>query len=238
MKWLKRILIGIVVLILVAGIGFFAWTRLARYEAVAPIAPVSTQTIASKWLTYEPARPNGDGIIIYPGGLVDAAAYGILAKQFADRGVFAVVLVMPLDLAVFSPNAARDAIAAFPNVKRWAIAGHSLGGSMAAQYLSTQNDPRIIGLAFWASYAPSGVVLSDKSFRVVSIYGSHDQVLRISTDAERLAGLSASTKIVRIEGGNHSMFGNYGQQKGDGTLDVPFADAQRQIVDATMMLYQ
>jgi hypothetical protein len=34
------------------------------------------------------------------------------------------------------------------------------------------------------------------------------------------------------------MFGNYGQQKGDGTLDVPFADAQRQIVDATMMLYQ
>ena len=98
-------------------------------------------------------------------------AYGPLAQDIAGHGYLVVITPMPFNLAVFGIGAADGVIAAHPEVTTWAMAGHSLGGSMAAQYVSGNPDA-IRGLAFWAAYAATDLSALDLS--VVSIYGSLD----------------------------------------------------------------
>ncbi len=178
-------------------------------------------------------------MIIYPGGLVDPAAYATLAQAFADRGVTTVIVPMPLDLAVFGVNSAGAVIAAYPEVERWAIAGHSLGGSMAAQYAASNaaQQPKLKGLALWAAYAPGGVDLSNSGLKVVSMYGSNDGVMKLRDEATLLKGLPAGTPLVVIEGGNHSGFGSYGPQQGDGDAAIPQEEQRQQVVDATLQVF-
>src|SRR5512143_918573 len=147
--------IALVALLLVATIGFLAWTRLARYPAF-PEATALAQTAQTPqgWYVFQPAQPSDTGFIFYPGGLVDPAAYAPLMKQLSDQGIMTVIVPMPLDLAVFGVNKANDVIAAYPDIKQWIIGGHSLGGSMAAQY-AKDNASKLAGIAFMASY-PAG----------------------------------------------------------------------------------
>jgi pimeloyl-ACP methyl ester carboxylesterase len=190
------------------------------------------------WLVFEPEQPAERGFIFYPGGLVDAQAYAPLAKQLADRGVLTVIVPMPLDLAILNPNEANGVLDQFPQVRQWAIGGHSLGGAMAAQFLAAnpQLADRVSGLVLWG--ARSQADLSELPVKVVSIFGTRDGIApKDITNAMRLAGLPAGAKLVPVEGGNHSMFGDYGLQRGDNLLTIPLDQARNQIVDATMSVF-
>ncbi|HZW83554.1 MAG TPA: alpha/beta hydrolase, partial [Candidatus Deferrimicrobium sp.] len=63
----------------------------------------------------------------------------------AAQGYLTVIAPMLLNLAVFSENAANDVIASYPQVNSWAIGGHSLGGTIAAQFCY-DNPGKIKGL--------------------------------------------------------------------------------------------
>jgi pimeloyl-ACP methyl ester carboxylesterase len=233
MKLIKRIALILLGLIILAGAGFFAWTRLARYPATPQAAALITPDVHTDqgWYVFKPAHPANTGLIVYPGGLVDPAAYAPLARDIAARGITVVIVPMPLDLAVLGINNADAVIAAYPDVAHWALAGHSLGGSMAAQYIAghASNLGKIDGLAFWASYAPNGVDLSGLPLKVVSIYGSRDGVLqRDPSGKPSLHGLPPDVKLVVIEGGNHAGFGSYGAQNGDNPAALS-PDQQQQI---------
>ena len=81
------------------------------------------------------------------------------------------------------------------------------------------------GLILLAAY-PTGVI--DEP--VLTLYGSEDRVLNMKSYAEADSkGFwpEEKTEIV-IEGGNHAGFGDYGEQKGDGTASIT-ADEQQQI---------
>lgn len=239
-KWMKRGLLSLIVVLVIAAAGFVIWTRASRYPATAPAVGAPDQT-RQGWYVFTPAQADGTGLIIYPGGLVDPAAYAPLARAIAERGALVVITPMPLDLAVFGINSADAVIEAHPEVERWALAGHSLGGSMAAQYIAGHagNLGKIRGLALWASYAPDGVDLSALPIQAVSIYGSQDGVMRKGmTDRDRLKGLPADTPIVVVEGGNHAGFGAYGPQSGDAPAAVSAAEQQRQAAEATAQLLQ
>ena len=80
---------------------------------------------------------------------------------------------MPLSLAVFDPNAAQEVIAAHPEIQRWVIGGHLLGGTMAAQFAHA-HPGSVTGLVLWASYPPSSADLSRSGLRVLSIYATQD----------------------------------------------------------------
>lgn len=234
----KWIVVTVVVALAAAPLGFAAWTRIARYAAgpSASAALAGTEPTAQGWLAFSPEKPTGAGIIIYPGGLVDPAAYAPLAQQFAERGALAVIAPMPLDLAIFGLNQAGAIMAAYPEVTQWIVAGHSLGGSMAAQYLAAARDARVIGLALWASYAPDGADLSDSGLAVVSIFGSNDGVMRARDQADLLKGLPPETRLAVIEGGNHAGFGTYGPQQGDGPATITPEAQQEQAVALTLSL--
>ena len=240
MHIVKRILLILLVIVLLAFAGFTVW-------AYTPLGPMPEATAAlqsddevqvttSPWLTFTPtgAQP-ATGFIFYPGGRVDPSSYAPTARAIAAQGYLAVIVPMPFNLAVFNPDAAEAVIAAHPEVGLWTVGGHSLGGAMAANYVYTDPDA-VQGLALWAAYPAGNNSLADRQPAVVSIYGTVDGLTtQADIDASRSL-LPATARFVPIEGGNHAQMGWYGPQRGDGTASISREAQQAQLVDATVEL--
>jgi pimeloyl-ACP methyl ester carboxylesterase len=144
---------------------------------------------------------------------------------------------MPLNLAVFNPGAAAGVIAAHPEIKHWAVGGHSLGGSMAANFVFTHPDA-VDGLVLWASYPAASNNLSVTAVRVLSISGTLDGLSTPEKMAASRPLLPADTVWVPIAGANHAQFGWYGPQSGDNPATITREEQQQQIVQATISFLQ
>ena len=236
----KRLLwlIPLTLLILLV-VGFLAWTTLFAAapmpEAVQDVQ-ASTSLAGKNWLVFQPAGATAStGLILYPGGLVDARAYAPAARQIAEAGYLVVIVPMPFKLALFDAGRATEVMQAFPAIKQWALGGHSLGGAMAAQF-AYQHPDQVAGLALWAAYPAANNSLADRALRVVSIFGTRDGLATgAKIDASRPL-LPADTQFVAIEGGNHAQFGWYGKQSGDNDATISRAEQQSQVIAATVGL--
>ena len=169
------------------------------------------------------------GFIFYPGGKVEYTAYVPLMQACAERGVLCVLVQMPFNLAVFDVNAADGIQNEHPEIEEWYIGGHSLGGSMAASYLSKKSDS-YKGLILLGSY--STVDLSASKFDVLSVFGSEDKVMNRDKYDECKANLPGDFDEIIIEGGCHAYFGMYGAQNGDGVPTVSNAEQINITADA------
>ncbi len=234
-----RIFLGLIGLILVLFCaGFVVWGETPAQpmpEALATLKSDTQVTVtSSQWLVFTPASSvPTTGFIIYPGGRVDDRAYAPAAHQIAAQGYLVVIVPMPLNLAVFGVNAAHDVQAAYPQIRHWAIGGHSLGGAMAAAFAKT-HPGAVQGLALWAAYPASSDDLSHSMLHVVSIFGSQDGLATgEKMDASRPL-LPADTTWVQISGGDHAQFGWYGDQAGDNPASISRSDQQAQVVTATI----
>ncbi|MPM98930.1 hypothetical protein SDC9_146120 [bioreactor metagenome] len=181
------------------------------------------------WLVFKPADGKfNTGFIFYPGGRVDYRAYAPMAHQLAEQGFVVLIPRMPLNLAVFGIEKASEGIASEPTVKHWVIGGHSLGGSMAANYLF-KHPNQFEGLVFLASYPASSDDLSTYTGNVLSISGSLDGLATPDKIAASHPLLPKETRFVEIDGGNHAYFGWYGNQSGDNAASIS-REAQQTIV--------
>lgn len=125
---------------------------------------------------------------------------------------------MPFNLAVLDINAADGILEQYPDIEKWYIGGHSLGGAMASSYLSDNADS-FEGLVLLGAYSTEN--LSNTDLDVLSIYGSEDRVMnRKKYDANKGNLPNDFTEII-IDGGNHAGFGMYGAQDGDGESKIP-----------------
>ncbi len=168
-----------------------------------------------EYYIFEP-KAYDTGIIFYPGGKVDAVAYAPILKQLAYEGILCILCEMPYRLAVLDVNAA-DGLQERFDVDTWYMAGHSLGGSMAASYISKHSED-YAGLILLASH--STIDLSNTELNVLSIYGELDGVLNKKKYESNLSNLPNTYKEYMIQGGCHAYFGSYGVQKGDGTPTI------------------
>ena len=172
---------------------------------------------------FEPVAGGKVGFIFYPGGKVEAYSYAPLMHALAERGITAVLCEMPFNLAVLDVNAADGIATALSEVEEWYIGGHSLGGAMAATYLS-ENTEDFSGLILLGAYCTDD--LSDTDLSVLSVYGSEDKVLNTKKYNKNKANLPAHLTEIVIEGGCHAYFGMYGRQDGDG---IPTITNEEQI---------
>ena len=163
------------------------------------------------------------GLIFYPGGKVDHKAYEPLMAACAAEGTLCVLIEMPFDLAVFNSDGAEGIQELYPEIENWYIGGHSLGGAMAASYVS-ENAENYKGLILLGAYSAED--LSQTELEVLSIYGSEDRVLDVEKYEEYRSNLPEDHKEIVIEGGCHAGFGMYGEQEGDG---VPAITSEEQI---------
>ena len=229
-------LIGLVLVLFTAG--FVVWGETPAQpmpEALAAMkSDAQVAVTSSQWLVFTPAASQPTtGFIIYPGGRVDYRAYAPAAHQIAAQGYLVIIVRMPLNLAVFGVNSAQEVQAAYPQIRHWAIGGHSLGGAMAATFART-HPGAVQGLALWAAYPASSDDLSHSGLHVVSLFGSQDGLATgEKIDASR-PYLPADTTWVKISGGDHAQFGWYGEQAGDNPASISRSDQQAQVVAATL----
>ncbi|GAA3218012.1 hypothetical protein GCM10017691_00460 [Pseudonocardia petroleophila] len=206
--------------LLVAVLGAVGWLR--------PFAATSGDPLAVGTPTTWELRPSGPvsdvGVVFYPGARVDPRAYLALLRPLADDGHPVVVVKPPLDIALLVGAPPFDD---HPEVSRWVVGGHSLGGTAAAMV----DDPRVAGLLLWASYPADDQ--SSRDLPTLSVSGDRDGLATPADIADTAPRLPAGARLVTVPGGVHAFFGDYGEQPGDGVPATDRATAQRQIVEAS-----
>lgn len=237
---LKRILIGLVLILFLAIAGFVIWgSTPAGPDATARQALESDEWVTISegqyWLQFSPTNltPN-TGLVFYPGGRVDYRAYSPLLREIAKGGYSVFLVKMPLSLAVLGADRADAVLAANPEITTWYIGGHSLGGAMAASYVYN-NPVGMQGLVLWAAYPAENNDLSESGFPVLSIIANRDGLATLEKLKVAAPLFPADTMWVEIDGGNHAQFGSYGPQNGDLEATISAEEQHHQIVNATLM---
>ncbi len=177
-------------------------------------------------------EPNGEAIgnlVFYQGGLVKTEAYAVLGKMLAEHGFRVFLPKMPANLAITNTGAFDKVYQTYVDDKPWYIGGHSLGGAGAAIFVSN-TQTQIDGLFFLGAYPSDSSDLVSLDIPVVSITGSEDMIMNKEKYTTTKALLPEKTQYVVIEGGNHSNFGYYGFQKGDGESSITREEQHQQVV--------
>lgn len=221
------IIIVLVALVIFLAVAFLAYTNDYRHADETAQSMLADQTIRQEGnltiLTPDSAQDSGTGLIFYPGGKVEETAYLPLLDRIRAGGVTVALVKMPFRLAVFDINAADRVYTALPQVSRWYIGGHSLGGAMASSYVKG-HEQALAGLILLGAYP-----VNDSPIDTLCIYGSEDIML----DKTKLTGVE---NVLHIDGGNHAQFGNYGVQEGDGEAAIS-REAQQSIAAVAMLAF-
>jgi hypothetical protein len=135
--------IGWGLVLAVAGAGArFAWSVRhapaadpAAYAAAIRDPAVQVQT-RGPFLLVRPAQTTPQvGILFYPGALIEPAAYvAKLAGSARTANAQIVIGRPPLKLSIFVIGQADHMRATAPEIRRWYVAGHSLGGAAACMH--------------------------------------------------------------------------------------------------------
>lgn len=187
------------------------------------------------------------GMVFYPGGLVDPHAYIEPLSKFAKSGIMhqIVIVKMPANLAILDADKGKWMYSRFPYVKRWVIAGHSLGGVSACQ-LAHKYPEFFYGMALLAAYPQKSSDIHWWTPTVLSIRGENDGLvsqedidskaeflppgIRINSLDEFPSERGSKTVYYTIPGGNHAYFGQYGEQKGDGEATITREEQIKELV--------
>lgn len=221
-RWIKRIGMGLLAVVIVATVGFFIYTLDYSKAQSTALAAEQVAVDQSKTIHAFLSETSTIGIIFYPGGKVEAAAYAPLCLQLSQTGVSIFLVDMPFNLAVFDIDAADRVRKLNPQIKTWFIAGHSLGGAMAYSHFE-KRETVYAGIILLAAYP-----LNKTQRPYLILKGSNDTVL----DQSKVEGFDYLT----IQGGNHAQFGDYGLQKGDGVATIT-AQAQLDITISAIQTF-
>lgn len=168
---------------------------------------------------FEPSEDISYGFIFYPGEKIEYTAYEPLMNYLSDKGVLCLLVKMPFNIAIFGKNSALGLDEIYPEVEHWYIGGHSLGGAMASDFAAENNG--FEGVIYLAAYPSKDISKTD--MRALSVYGSEDRILNMNRYEKSGSKLPSDFTEKIIEGGNHSGFGFYGKQNGDGDAQITSA---------------
>ena len=149
----------------------------------------------------------------------------------AQSGVVVIVAKTPLNMPQLDTRTMADFAKLAPQVTDWYVAGHGEGGKKACeQAKSTQYK----GLILLGSYC---TVTVHDGVKALDIQGSNDTVVHKADIDYNATNLAYNSINETINGLNHAGFGNYGQQDGDGKLDLPDTDVRTRLTNliATFM---
>ncbi|WP_407376934.1 alpha/beta hydrolase [Methanobrevibacter sp.] len=226
----KKIKIGIIIFLIVFIGGFFVYGQIYYHsEKTATDYLNGTDDVnvskSSNGLFLD-GYGNDTAIIFYPGAKVEYTAYLPLFTDLASQGIDCYLVEMPFNLAFFGSNSA-DAIISNTNYKHYFMAGHSLGGAMAGNYVN-QTDNNITGLIYLSAHIEKEIDVP-----VLSIRGSNDGVINLESYQKAKLMMNNVTEVM-IDGGNHAQFGYYGHQSGDGNATISAENQQNQTESAIM----
>ncbi|PHV71386.1 alpha/beta hydrolase [Sporanaerobium hydrogeniformans] len=232
-KLFKYIISSLIALILFSIVGIFIWTS-NTYKPTSEVFTLVGETDCTKendFYVFKPKNgPNGKGIVLYPGALVEPLSYSYIANELSKKGYLVAIPEVNLNLSVTENNKADEFILKNNEIKNWYVCGHSMGGVSAAYYAEAKQDI-VDGVIFLASYPAKKTDLSDNNQKVLSIYAENDGLTSREDIEESKGNLPKNTIFVEIDGGNHAQFGFYGEQKGDKQAEISAKEQQDKIID-------
>lgn len=222
-RWRQAAGVGVLLL----GLGWIAatgWLRplsavepaLAAMGSDAEVTVTETPTRITLTPTAEASRT---GVFFQPGAKVDPRAYAAVLRPLAEAGHPVVVVKPPLGVAFLALGAFDDVREDHPEVSRWVVGGHSLGGVVAAMEADAADDDArgpAVGLLLHASY-PATDISSSLTAQVASISGSRDGLSTPARIEASRQDLPDGARFTAVQGAVHAFFGDYGPQRGDGT---------------------
>ncbi len=232
----KKLIIVLVILMLLIAVlcgSFFIYTSDYYHATETCGAALSSDSIVTVkktdtgYLFDGPSEDNA--LIFYPGAKVESPAYAPLLHRMASEGIDVFLVDMPFNIAFFGRDKASDILSEYKSsYNNWYLAGHSLGGVVASMYAAGDNGNSIDGMIFLASY-PYEKLPDDMPCLLIT--GSEDKVIDHKALEDSRSLLPSSAVFRTIEGGNHAQFGDYGEQKGDGTALISASEQQEETVD-------
>ncbi|MGD9957235.1 MAG: alpha/beta hydrolase [Candidatus Nanopelagicales bacterium] len=239
---LRRVLRVVGVVLGVLWVAAIWWLR--PFTAVEPAlaamqsdAEVAVSESATDIVLAPTSGATGAGVLFQPGAKVEARAYAAVLRPLAEAGTTVVIVKQPLSIAFLSLGAFDSARAAHPEVTRWVVGGHSLGGTVAAIEAESSTFDGVEGVAagllLYASY-PATNMSDTLGSAVLSISASNDALATPADIDASKSNLPPNAEFLVIEGAVHAYFGDYGPQPGDGTPTISHDDARRQISGASV----
>ena len=218
-KFLKWSAATVGILILTMAVGLWVVARFygakTSAEAVAAMVPdANVAIVTGDTMVFRPkAAAPRTGMLLIPGALCDPQGYAPVLHRIAAAGFLVVVVRQPLDMAVFSTLANSDwpieVQNQFPEIKRWVLAGHSMGASMAGQFVHDY-PTAMNALIMWDGYPPEST--GDLSQARIPVWHIH----RATPDGKPPESFTARRKLfpanshwVPIAGGIHMYFGSF-----------------------------
>lgn len=217
----------VVIVLVVAGVRLGTPLRAdpARYAEVAS----DVEDTGDALIMRPAAASTGQGLVFIPGARVEAEAYAWTLAPLVTAGTTVVIVRPPLRFAILERRDLAEFTALAPEVTRWTVGGHSLGGVRACTYAANEPD-RVAGLVLLGSYCNDDV--SGTTLPVLSIGGSRDGFSTPEDIRDAAHLLPADATFVEIEGMNHSQFGAYGDQPGDNTATIDDEAARTAVTQA------
>ena len=170
-------------------------------------------------------------LLFYTGALVEPQAYVGIAQGLAQTGITTYVIESSLNLPIFDMGT-METIVKEEKLDKVYVAGHSLGGVVATlDALTLQKENHLAGVILLASYPDISVDFSSSHIPALSIVASHDKILNWEKYEASKVRLPKSSEELMIEGGNHSGFGMYGEQKGDGKASISNEEQQQKVIE-------
>lgn len=230
-KWIS-VLLWLIACIAIAAAAGLVFIRIRTYQAMPEAVTLldeSHVTVEEDWIRVD-SDSNRGNIVLYQGGLVEPEAYLPLADQLSEKGFRVFIPYMPLNLSILGSDKIDDILEMYEGEEEWWLGGHSLGGTSASIYASDNHD-KIDGLFFLASYPNDGSDLSDLNLPVLLITGTLDEILNRESFDSAASNLPLATEFYQIEGGNHSNFGYYGFQDGDGESMISREEQHEEVAE-------
>jgi len=196
----------------------------------------------SRFISFLPnANIQPIGFLFFPGGMVQPEAYTPMARTIAEQGYNVFIVKLPFGSAPFESqetsvmDQALAIMDANGSIQYWVVGGHSRGAAIASRFAFLHGDA-FDGLILIGTSHPKEEAfdLSNSTLAVTKVYAGNDGLASVDEVQANAIYLPESTNWVYIDGGNHSQFGYYGSQLGDGTATISREQQQKLTTEAIL----
>ncbi|MCD7807247.1 MAG: alpha/beta hydrolase [Lachnospiraceae bacterium] len=168
------------------------------------------------------------GFIIFSGAKTDEKAYAYMAKLLHDKGYNVIIPKQRFYLSLFGTKHGKEMMTSHPEIKKWILIGHSLGG-MPVSRIAAMRPENLAGLVFLATYA--SVDLSDLDIGTIRITADHDGIMNNDFMMKYDCNLPHGASNIVLQGANHQGFAAYHSTSGrDGKATISWQEQNEQTV--------
>ena len=167
------------------------------------------------------------GFIIFSGANADEKAYAYMAELLYKAGHTVVIPKVLFHLSAFGINHGLEIIDSNPEIEKWILIGHSLGG-LPVSRIAVKRPDKLLGVVFLATNTLTD--LSDLDISAIRISAANDKIMNKKMMVAHPDYLPENSTSIILEGANHQGFGAYDSLSRDGEATMSWKEQQEQTV--------